>query len=130
MVFYLRRHIDVLFDRDAFLKTLRGGDTVYAVLSATDYAALGPRIGVPTCVLERESTVNVKLKAVLAREPLPEVLLITNKCECEIYGSAGSTGSLTQFYRFERFLPSSVSTRFCGGSLTNFVEPDEPCRTS
>ena len=71
MVFYLRRHIDVLFDRDAFLKTLRGGDTVYAVLSATDYAALGPRIGVPTCVLERESTVNVKLKAVLAREPLP-----------------------------------------------------------
>jgi 4-amino-4-deoxy-L-arabinose transferase-like glycosyltransferase len=81
MVFYLRRHIDVLFDREAFLKTLRGANTVYAVLSATDYAALGPRLGVPTCVLERESTVNVKLKAVLAREPLPEVLLITNRCQ-------------------------------------------------
>jgi 4-amino-4-deoxy-L-arabinose transferase-like glycosyltransferase len=81
MVFYLRRHIDVLFDREAFLRTLRGPGTVYAVLSATDYAALGTQIGVPTCVLERQSTVNVKLKAVLAREPLPEVLLITNRCQ-------------------------------------------------
>jgi len=80
MVFYLRRHIDILFERETFLSTLRQDHTVYAVLSASDYAALRPDIGVPTCVLERESTVNVKLRAVLAREPLPEVLLITNKC--------------------------------------------------
>jgi 4-amino-4-deoxy-L-arabinose transferase-like glycosyltransferase len=81
MVFYLRRHIDVLFEREAFVRTLRQSRTVFAVLSANDYAALRDDIGVPTCVLERESTVNVKLKAVLAREPLPEVLLITNRCE-------------------------------------------------
>lgn len=80
MVFYLRRHIDVLFDREAFLRTLRQDHRVFAVLNAGDYAALRPDIGVETCVLERESTVNVKLKAVLAREPLPEVLLITNRC--------------------------------------------------
>jgi 4-amino-4-deoxy-L-arabinose transferase-like glycosyltransferase len=80
MVFYLRRHIEVLFDREAFLRTLRQDRTVYAVLSANDYAMLQPDIGLPTCVLERQSTVNVKLKAVLAREPLPEVLLITNRC--------------------------------------------------
>ena len=36
--------------------------------------------GVPTCVLDRRPTVNIKLKAVLARDPLPEVLLITNRC--------------------------------------------------
>ena len=81
MVFYLQRHIEVLFDREAFLHRLRAGGTVYAVLSANDYAGLLPEIGVPTCVLERRPTVNVKLKAVLARDPLPEVLLITNKCE-------------------------------------------------
>ena len=81
MVFYLRRHIDVLFEREAFLRALRQRRTVYAVLSANDYAALRQDIGVATCVLERQSTVNVKLKAVLAREPLPEVLLITNKCQ-------------------------------------------------
>jgi 4-amino-4-deoxy-L-arabinose transferase-like glycosyltransferase len=81
MVFYLQRHIEVLFDREAFLERLRGGRRVYAVLSASDYIALQPEIGLPTCVLERRPTVNVKLKAVLAREPLPEVLLITNRCE-------------------------------------------------
>jgi 4-amino-4-deoxy-L-arabinose transferase-like glycosyltransferase len=80
MVFYLRRHIDVLFEREPFLNALRQGRTVYAVLSANDYAALRDEIGVATCVLERQSTVNVKLKAVIAREPLPEVLLITNRC--------------------------------------------------
>lgn len=80
MVFYLRRHIDVLFNREAFLATLRQGRTVYAVLNANDYAALRGEIGPATCVLARQPTVNVKLKAVLAREPLPEVLLITNRC--------------------------------------------------
>jgi 4-amino-4-deoxy-L-arabinose transferase-like glycosyltransferase len=80
MVFYLQRHIEVLFDRQAFLERLRGGRTVYAVLSASDYTALRSEIGIPTCVLERRPTVNVKLKAVLARDPLPEVLLITNRC--------------------------------------------------
>jgi len=81
MVFYLQRHIDVLFEREPFLAQLRGGRTVYAVLSAGDYAALLPEIGLPTCVLERQPTVNVKLKAVLARDPLPQVLLITNRCQ-------------------------------------------------
>jgi 4-amino-4-deoxy-L-arabinose transferase-like glycosyltransferase len=81
MVFYLQRHIDVLFDREVFLQRLRGGRTVYAILSANDYASLRSEIGVPTCVLERRPTVNVKLKAVLARDPLPEVLLITNRCK-------------------------------------------------
>ena len=72
---------DVLFERQPFLNTLRQGRTVYAVLTANDYAALRDEIGVATCVLERQSTVNVKLKAVIAREPLPEVLLITNRCQ-------------------------------------------------
>jgi hypothetical protein len=80
MVFYLRRHIDLLFQREPFIRAIRQNRTVYAVLSANDYAQLGPELGVRTCVLERESTVNVKLKAVLARDPLPEVLLITNRC--------------------------------------------------
>jgi 4-amino-4-deoxy-L-arabinose transferase-like glycosyltransferase len=81
MVFYLQRHIDVLFDREEFLERLRGSRTVYAILPAGDYAALQPEIGLPTCVLDRQPTVNVKLKAVLARDPLPEVLLITNRCK-------------------------------------------------
>jgi 4-amino-4-deoxy-L-arabinose transferase-like glycosyltransferase len=83
MVYYLGRHIEILFDRDAFLEMLRGHRRVFAVLSAADYSQLQPTIrtyGVETCVLDRGPTVNIKLKAVLARDPLPEVLLITNRC--------------------------------------------------
>ena len=80
MVYYLGRHIEILFDQDAFLQLLRGGKKVFAVLSASDYAQLQTFAGVKTCVLDRRPTVNIKLKAVLARDPLPEVLLITNRC--------------------------------------------------
>jgi 4-amino-4-deoxy-L-arabinose transferase-like glycosyltransferase len=83
MVYYLGRHIEILFDQDAFLQLLRGDRKVFAVLSESDYAQLLPTLrasGVETCVLDRRPTVNIKLKAVLARDPLPEVLLITNRC--------------------------------------------------
>jgi 4-amino-4-deoxy-L-arabinose transferase-like glycosyltransferase len=80
MVYYLGRHIEILFDQDAFLQLLRGNRRVFAVLPASDYAQLQPVAGVETCVLDRRPTVNIKLKAVLARDPLPEVLLITNRC--------------------------------------------------
>jgi 4-amino-4-deoxy-L-arabinose transferase-like glycosyltransferase len=80
MVYYLGRHIEILFDQDKFLTLLRGNRRVFAVLPASDYADLQSVAGVRTCVLDRRPTVNIKLKAVLAREPLPEVLLITNRC--------------------------------------------------
>jgi 4-amino-4-deoxy-L-arabinose transferase-like glycosyltransferase len=80
MVYYLGRHIEILFDRDAFLTLLKGEKRVFAVLSAGDYEEIARAAGVPTCVLDRRPTVNIKLKAVLARDPLPEVLLITNRC--------------------------------------------------
>jgi 4-amino-4-deoxy-L-arabinose transferase-like glycosyltransferase len=80
MVYYLGRHIEILFDREAFLKLLKGEKRVFAVLSAGDYDEVARDAGVPTCVLDRRPTVNIKLKAVLARDPLPEVLLITNRC--------------------------------------------------
>jgi 4-amino-4-deoxy-L-arabinose transferase-like glycosyltransferase len=81
MVYYLGRHIEILFDREAFLKLVKGDQRVFAVLSAGDYDEIVRDAGVPTCVLDRRPTVNIKLKAVLARDPLPEVLLVTNRCE-------------------------------------------------
>jgi hypothetical protein len=80
MVYYLGRHIEILFDRQKFLSLLKGDRKVFAVLSAGDYEEIAREAGVPTCVLDRRPTVNIKLKAVLARDPLPEVLLITNRC--------------------------------------------------
>jgi 4-amino-4-deoxy-L-arabinose transferase-like glycosyltransferase len=80
MVYYLGRHIEILFDREVFLTLLKGNRRVFAVLSEGDYEEVARDAGVPTCVLDRRPTVNIKLKAVLARDPLPEVLLITNRC--------------------------------------------------
>ena len=40
-------------------------------------------IGGRTCILYRRPTFDVKLKDVLAREPLPELLLITNQCQVD-----------------------------------------------
>jgi 4-amino-4-deoxy-L-arabinose transferase-like glycosyltransferase len=80
MVYYLRRHVDQYVDDPPFVSAIRSEKRVYAVLSAEDYAALAPQIGARTCVIDRRPTFEVKLKHVLARQPLPELLLITNQC--------------------------------------------------
>jgi 4-amino-4-deoxy-L-arabinose transferase-like glycosyltransferase len=80
MVFYLQRHVDQYFEESAFVKTLSSSRHVYAVLSAGDYADLAPRLATRTCVIDRRSTFEVKLKQVLARQKLPDLVLITNHC--------------------------------------------------
>jgi 4-amino-4-deoxy-L-arabinose transferase-like glycosyltransferase len=80
MVYYLRRHVDQYVDDPPFVSAMRSGKRVYAVLSAEDYAALAPQIGARTCVIDRRPTFEVKLRQVLARQPLPELLLIVNQC--------------------------------------------------
>jgi hypothetical protein len=80
MVYYLRRHVDQYFEEQPFVAAILSNRRVYAVLSADDYAALEPAIGRRTCVLDRRQTFDVKLRTVLARQPLPELLLISNQC--------------------------------------------------
>jgi 4-amino-4-deoxy-L-arabinose transferase-like glycosyltransferase len=80
LVYYLGRHVDQYFDPDPFVSAVLGPRRLYATLSADDYQELAPRIAARTCIIERRPTFDVKLKRVLAREPLPELLLITNQC--------------------------------------------------
>ena len=88
MVFYLRRHIDVSLDQEQFLKTLRMGKSVYAVLPESRYEEVKAGLDIPTCVLGRHATANVKLGDILARQAPPNVLLISNRCPPS-YASAG-----------------------------------------
>ena len=81
MVYYLRRHVDQYVDDPPFVSAVLSGRQVYAVLSAVDYAALAPQIAAKTCVIDRRPTFEVKLRQVLARQPLPELLLISNRCK-------------------------------------------------
>jgi len=80
MVYYLRRHVDQYVDDAPFVNAVLSDTHVYAVLSADDYKELAPRIAARTCVIDRRPTFEVKLRQVLARQPLPELLLISNRC--------------------------------------------------
>jgi 4-amino-4-deoxy-L-arabinose transferase-like glycosyltransferase len=80
LVYYLRRHVDQYFDPEPFVQAMLGSRHVYATLSADDYRGLSSRLAPGTCVIERRATFDVKLGQVLAREPLPELLLISNRC--------------------------------------------------
>src|SRR5262249_33111103 len=55
MVYYLGRHIEILFNQEAFVKLLQGDHRVLAVVSAGDYDEVARSAGVPICVLDRRS---------------------------------------------------------------------------
>jgi len=82
LVFYLRRHVEQLFEEDRIVALLRADRPALAVLSRDNYAALmsAGTLGTGTCIIERRPTFDVKLRTVLAREPLPELVLVTNRC--------------------------------------------------
>lgn len=81
LVYYLRHHVDTYFEKQALIDALHTPRRVFVVLSERDYDALSPTFGTPTCVIERFETFDVKLRSVLRREPLPHLVLITNRCQ-------------------------------------------------
>ena len=86
LVFYLKRHVEQLFEEDRIVALLEGNRPAYAILSRENYAAIASGLDGRTCIIESRPTFDVKLKTVLARDPLPELVLVTNRCE-----SSGST---------------------------------------
>jgi 4-amino-4-deoxy-L-arabinose transferase-like glycosyltransferase len=81
MVYYMRRHIDVTYDREAFLAIMRQPARVYGVLWTEEYRNLKDEIGLPTCAIYRRPAFNIKLRAIVEQEQLPELVVITNRCE-------------------------------------------------
>jgi 4-amino-4-deoxy-L-arabinose transferase-like glycosyltransferase len=81
MVYYLRRHIEVTYDRQEFFEILRRPARVYGVLWTDEYARMKGQIGTPTCALFRTPSFNIKIGAVIKQEKLPELVVITNRCE-------------------------------------------------
>jgi 4-amino-4-deoxy-L-arabinose transferase-like glycosyltransferase len=81
MVYYLRRHIDVTYDRNTFIQIVRQPKRVFGVLWTREYESLRDEFGVPTCPLFSTPAFNTKIGAVIRREPLPEVVVFTNRCD-------------------------------------------------
>ena len=81
LVYYLRRHVDDLFDVDSLVVHLKSGKRVFAVLSEGDLEQLRGELPEPLCVIDRRPTMDVRLKSVLAADPLPQLVLVTNRCD-------------------------------------------------
>jgi 4-amino-4-deoxy-L-arabinose transferase-like glycosyltransferase len=80
MVYYLQRHIDITFDSERLHRQIKSDRKVFAVLPAHRYPQLKIELGVPTCELARHPIGEVRLRDLLELEPLPEIVLITNRC--------------------------------------------------
>jgi 4-amino-4-deoxy-L-arabinose transferase-like glycosyltransferase len=81
LVYYLQRHIDMAYDPAPIVETLDSGRRAFVILPSGDYEAIRSQARARTCVISSHPTLDMKLRNVLARDPLPELLLITNRCE-------------------------------------------------
>jgi 4-amino-4-deoxy-L-arabinose transferase-like glycosyltransferase len=82
MVFYLQRHVDQFFEDPApMLEEMRGLKEYYLVIAAHEYERLSSAMPGSPCVIDRRPLFEMKLRSVLARERLPELLLVSNRCE-------------------------------------------------
>jgi hypothetical protein len=81
MVYYLRHRVEPHYSAEGFVDAMRSPERVYGVVSARDYEGMKTSLDGRACVLYRVPTCDVKLKNILARESLPELLLLTNRCE-------------------------------------------------
>ena len=83
MVYYLRHHVEPHYSAEGFVEAMRSPERVYGVVSARDYEGMKASLEGRACVLHQVPTFDVKLKNILARESLPELLLLTNRCEAQ-----------------------------------------------
>ncbi|HYP25685.1 MAG TPA: glycosyltransferase family 39 protein [Blastocatellia bacterium] len=78
MVFYLRRPVFEYYRPEQLEEALRSGKDVYCLISLQDYESLRESLGVTTYVLASYPVFQVKLKGILDRTALPQVVLISN----------------------------------------------------
>jgi 4-amino-4-deoxy-L-arabinose transferase-like glycosyltransferase len=81
MVYYLRRHVNVYYAPEPFVRDALGETRMFGVLSEDDYAAMRGSLAQRTCVIHRVPAFEMKLKHVMSRTPPRNLVLITNHCE-------------------------------------------------
>lgn len=81
MTFYLQRPIFEYYEAEEFRTAFSSGKEVYCVMTEVDYESLEQELRARTYVLARRPIFQVKLKGILERAELPQVLLVSNKAE-------------------------------------------------
>jgi hypothetical protein len=79
-VYYLKRHITELFDETSVTAVLASNRTVYIVMTSDDRERLVSHSPVAFCEIDRRPTLDVKLRNLLAGDPLPDLVVVTNRC--------------------------------------------------
>jgi hypothetical protein len=79
MVFYLRRPIFEYYEQDEIETAFASGKEVFCIMTAVEYEAIKERLSSQTQVLASHPIFQVKLKSILDRVELPQVVLISNK---------------------------------------------------
>jgi hypothetical protein len=80
LVYYLRRHVDEIFDDAEIASMLKRDQRVFAVMSEDDFEKVRQAVAASLCVIDRRPTLDVRLKSILARDPLPQLVVVTNRC--------------------------------------------------
>ena len=81
LVYYLRRHVEMAYDPAPIRAFLEAPKTAFVVLSSEDYDFIRKLTPARTCIVSTHPTFDVKLRNILARDPLPDLLVITNRCQ-------------------------------------------------
>ena len=76
LVFYLRRHVDEMFTEEELGRFFATHLDGVCVMPAGEYERVRTTLPVPTRVITRGPRFDVRLRDVLARTPLPEVVLV------------------------------------------------------
>jgi hypothetical protein len=79
LVFYLRRHVDELLDERQLVDFFVQYPGAFCIMRAEDYPAARDALSVPTRVVADTPRFDVKLPDVLARSPLPRLVLVTSR---------------------------------------------------
>jgi 4-amino-4-deoxy-L-arabinose transferase-like glycosyltransferase len=80
LVYYLQRRIESAYSPEPIRQLLDSRQTVYVIVPREDYTVVDSMTSTPTCTVSSHPTFDVKLRNILARDPLPDLLLITNRC--------------------------------------------------
>jgi len=79
LVFYLRRHVDELLDERQLVEFFARDPGAYCVMRAEDYPAVQRALSLPMHVVADTPRFDVKLPDLLARTPLPRLVLVTGR---------------------------------------------------
>jgi 4-amino-4-deoxy-L-arabinose transferase-like glycosyltransferase len=79
MAFYMRRQVFEAFDVETLRQVFASGQEVYCLMSNEDYRIVKDTLSGPTYVLASRPLFDVKIRAFLEGNELPEIVLVSNR---------------------------------------------------